>query len=89
MKLGTYIAQGVLVTKMELWIPPSSSYVTNVTVRLRWKRLYGSMGHPGMPKWFLWAHVGFVDSFGGKWVSSIDETPWVVCADMFWCHNVI
>ena len=72
MKLGTYIAQGVLVTKIELWIPPSSSYVTNVTVRLRWKRLYGSMGHPGTPEWFLWVPVGFVDSFGGKWVSSIE-----------------
>ena len=40
MKLGTYIAQGVLVTKMELWIPPSSSYVSNVTARLRENRLY-------------------------------------------------
>ena len=40
MKLGTYIAQGVLVTKMELWIPPLSSYVSNVTTRLRENRLY-------------------------------------------------
>jgi len=56
MKLGTYITQGVLVTKRELWIPPSSSYVTNVTVRLRWKRLYGSSAV---------RHVG-----GGGWVTA-------------------
>ena len=33
--LCTHRAQGVLLTKMELWIPPSSSYVSNVTARLR------------------------------------------------------
>ena len=35
MILCTHRAQGVLVTKMELWILPSSSYVSNVTARLR------------------------------------------------------
>ena len=35
MVLCTHSPQGVLVTKIELWIPPSSSCVSNVTTRLR------------------------------------------------------
>ena len=35
MMLFTHRAQGVLVTKMELWIPQLSPYVSNVTARLR------------------------------------------------------
>ena len=56
MDLGTYIAQGVLVTKMELWIPPSSSYVSNVTARLRGNRLYAGWATLACPGGF-WASL--------------------------------
>ena len=52
MILCTHRAQGVLVTKMELWIPPSSSYVSNVTARLRENRLYAGWATLACPGGF-------------------------------------
>ena len=52
MVLCTHRAQGVLVTKMELWIPPSSSYVSNVTARLRENRLYAGWATLACPGGF-------------------------------------
>ena len=44
--------QGMLFTKMELWIPPSSSYVSNVTARLRENRLYAGWATLACPGGF-------------------------------------
>ena len=90
MVLCTHRAQGVLVTKIELWIPPSSSYVSNVTARLRENRLYAG-----------WATLACAGGFWGslyvlwmvyevsKQVTSIKQHGRCIHTSAWWCHIVI